>query len=86
MKLEKINYSSAVYFGALTLVMYLVMGALQWFARDSLMALQIMVEPMQVFVYAPLIGAISAYVISLIAIVIYNIVAKKFPIAWAIKK
>ena len=86
MKLTKIKYGSAVFFGAFALVMYLLLGALQWSLRDVLLASGIQLTALQTFVYAPVIGGIVAYVLALIAIAIYNAVAKKYPIAWEVKK
>ncbi len=86
MKLTKIKYGSAVFFGAFALVMYLLLGVLQWSLRDVLLARGIQLTALQTFVYAPVIGGIVAYVLTLIAIAIYNAVAKKYPIAWEIDK
>jgi hypothetical protein len=86
MKLTKIKYGSAVFFGAFALVMYLLLGALQWSLRDVLLAEGIKLTALQTFVYAPVIGAIVAYVIMVLAIAIYNAVAKKYPIAWEVSK
>ena len=86
MRLTKIKYGSAVFFGAFALVMYLFLGALQWSLRDVLLAQGIQLTALQTFVYAPIIGGIVAYILILIMIVIYNAVAKKYPIAWEIGK
>jgi len=86
MKLTKIKYGSAVFFGVFALVMYLLLGVLQWSLRDVLLASGIQLTVLQTFVYAPVIGGIVAYVIMLLMIAIYNAVAKKYPIAWEIGK
>jgi len=86
MKLTKIKYGSAVFFGVFALVMYLILGVLQWSLRDVLLAQGIQLTALQTFVYAPVIGGIVAYVIILIAIGIYNCVAKKYPITWEVDK
>ncbi len=86
MKLTKIKYGSAVFFGVFALVMYLLLGALQWSLRDVLLAQGIQLTALQTFVYAPVIGGIVAYVIMLLMIAIYNAVAKKYPIAWEVDK
>ena len=86
MKLKKIRYSSAVYFGVLALVLQLILGALQWPARDQLALMGYEVNAINLFVYAPLLGAIVGFLFAAIAILIYNVVAKKFPIAWEVKK
>ena len=86
MKITKINYGSAVFFGVVALVMYLLLGLLQWSLRDVLLAQGIPITGMQTFVYAPLIGAIIAYVIMVVIIAIYNFVARKYPIGWTVTK
>lgn len=86
MKLTKINYGSAVFFGAIALVMYLLLGLLQWSLRDVLLAQGIAVTWMQTFVITPIVGAIVGYVIMLVMIAIYNLVARKYPVSWDIKK
>ena len=86
MKLTNIKYGSAVFFGVFALVMYLLLGVLQWSLRDVLLASGIQLTALQTFVYAPVIGGIVAYVICIIMIAIYNAVAKKYPIAWEIDK
>jgi hypothetical protein len=86
MKLTKIRYGSAVFFGVFALIMYLLLGVLQWSLRDVLLAQGIQLTALQTFVYAPVIGGIVAYVLTLIAIVVYNWVAKKYPIAFEVSK
>jgi len=86
MKLTKINYGSAVFFGALALVMYLLLGLLQWSLRDVLAAQGIVITGVQTFVTAPIVGAIVGYVIMVVIIAIYNLVAMKYPIGWTVKK
>ena len=82
----KIKYGSAVFFGVFALVMYLLLGVLQWSLRDVLLAQGIQLTALQTFVYAPVIGGIVGYVLTLMAVAIYNAVAKKYPIAWEISK
>ena len=86
MKLTKIKYGSAVFFGVFALIMYLLLGALQWSLRDVLLAQGIQLTALQTFVYAPVIGGIVAYVLTVIMIAVYNAVAKKYPIAWEVGK
>ncbi len=86
MKLTKINYNSAVIFGILSLVMYLAVGVLQWSLRDVLIAQGIPVSAVQTFIVAPVVGGIFGYVTLLVVIAIYNLVARKYPIAWQVKK
>jgi hypothetical protein len=86
MKLVKINYGSAVFFGVAALVMYLVVGTLQWYSRDYLLSQGFPVTVISAFVYVPIAGGIAGYLSILIAIAIYNFVAKKYPIVWEISK
>jgi len=86
MKLTKINYGSAVFFGAIALVMYLALGALQWSLRDVLAAQGIMITGVQTFITAPIVGAIVGYLVMLVVIAIYNFVAKWYPIGWEVSK
>ena len=86
MKLTKIKYGSAVYFGVISLVMYLLLGALQWSLRDVLLAQGIELTVLQTFVYAPVIGGIVGYILFMIMIAVYNAVAKKYPIAFEVSK
>ena len=86
MKLTKIDYNSAVIFGVLSLVMYLAVGFLQWSLRDVLIAQGIQVNAVQTFVVAPLVGGVLGYLFVLVGIILYNSVAKKYPISWEVKK
>jgi len=86
MKLTKINYESAAFFGLIAFVMYLAIGALQWSLREVLITQGIMVTAISSFVYGPIVGGIVGYLTALVMIVIYNFVAKKYPISWTIKK
>lgn len=86
MKLTKINYNSAVIFGVLSLVMYLAVGVLQWSLKDVLISQGIQVTAVNTFLVAPLVGGVIGYLVVLVAIVLYNMIAKKYPIAWEVKK
>lgn len=86
MKLTKIKYGSAVFFGVFALIMYLLLGVLQWSLRDVLLASGIQLTAIQTFVYAPVIGGIVGYILVLMMIVVYNAVATKYPITWEVKK
>jgi hypothetical protein len=87
MKISKISYSSAVFLGAFTLVMSLIYGALQWVARDAILqTYQIQVTAMNVLLLTPLIGGFVAYLIMIVAIFMYNVIARKYPISWEVKK
>ena len=88
MELKRINYKSAVFFGAIALLMYLLIGILQVIvARDpAFVAIYGAVNTLAVLVYTPLLGAVISYLLLLLVIFIYNIVAKKYPIAWVVKK
>ncbi len=86
MKLEKINYNSAVIFGVLSLVMYLAVGFLQWSLRDVLVAQGISINAVQTFIVAPVVGGVVGYLFILVWIALYNLVAKRYPISWTVKK
>jgi len=89
MKLTKINYVSAVFVGVSALVMYLILGIFQLIliSQDpTLVALMGSVSNTQVLVYTPIIGGIVAYIFMLIMILVYNLVARKYPASWNISK
>ncbi len=89
MELKKINYKSAVFFGVFALVMYLIMGIFQMIIIAQVptyAALAGNISALQVLVYAPIIGGIVGYLFALLAILIYNAVATKYPITWTVKK
>jgi len=86
MKLTKISYRSAVFFGVISLIMYLAVGALQWSMRDVLISQGYQVTALSSFIYAPIVGGVIGYLAVIIAIAIYNFVAKKNPISWEVKK
>lgn len=86
MKLTKINYGSAVYFGVMGFIMYLIAGILVWTIKDELFTTGLEVTAVSTFVVAPVVACISAYLITLLAIAVYNSIAKQFPISWEVKK
>jgi hypothetical protein len=86
MKLTKISHNSAVFFGAMALLTYLVAGVLQWSLKDALAAQGISVTAVSAFVTAPILGGIIGYLSAFILIAVYNFVAKKYPISWDISK
>jgi hypothetical protein len=86
MKLTKIHYRSAVYFGVLSFVMYLILGVLQWSLKDTLLAQGIEITAVSTFVTAPVIGAIIGYLVTLLMILVYNFIAKQYPISWEVSK
>ena len=86
MKLTKINYGSAVFFGAIAFVMFLASGLYLWGFRDVLLAEGVVLTWVQTFIVAPIVGAIVGYLIMIVVIVIYNAVAKKYPVAWTVAK
>ena len=88
MELKNIKYRSAVFFAAIGLLMYLLVGIIQVLvARDpAFVAMYGVINPLQALVYAPILGAVMSYILVVIVIFVYNLVAKKYPIAWEIKK
>lgn len=86
MQLKRVSYKSAIFFGVFGLVMYLLLGILQMVLSSSLGAeLGIEMTASTVLTMA-LTGGFTILVLALLAILIYNIVAKKFPIAWDVGK
>ena len=88
MELKNIRYKSAVFFSAIALLLYLLIGALQILIQKdpAYAALYGLVSPLQALVYTPILGAVISYIFVIIVIFIYNFVAKKYPIAWEVKK
>ena len=91
MKINKINYVSAVYFSALFFSLYLIMGIIQLSAErmnpGTFAALGLAAPTFLISIlYAPVIGGISGYVFALLMILIYNVVAKKYPFTFVAKK
>ncbi|MFA5060742.1 MAG: hypothetical protein WC494_00290 [Candidatus Pacearchaeota archaeon] len=89
MKLSKIKYSSASFFGVFALVMYLIIGLLSylivWQAPEMTEILG-EITFLQAVVLTPIVGGVVSYVFVLFAIWIYNLVARSYPIAWEVKK
>jgi len=77
---------SAVFFGVISLVMYLPLGLFMWTSREVLLAQGISLTATQVFVLTPISWGIIGYLTMLIAIAIYNLIAKKYPVSWEVKK
>ena len=91
MKLTKINYGSAMFFGAIALVMYVILGVLQIIAeKASPGTFTALGVPMPTFwtsiVVAPIVSGVVTYLVMLLVFVIYNYIAKKYPISWEIRK
>lgn len=92
MQLKRVGYRSAIYFGAITLVVYLIMGILQLLMRPQIAEipeyalLAVAITPQNVLIITPIIGAAVMYLFALLAICVYNFVAKKHPINWEVKK
>jgi hypothetical protein len=86
MKLTKINYSSAVIFGVLSLFMWLITGLYLWSIRDILATVGTNITVVKTLIVTPITAGVVGYLFVLIGIVIYNIVARKYPIAWEVSK
>ena len=100
-ELKKVSYKSAVFIGVVSLVMYLLVGIMNLtVVKNQLNALpadilqqntqyQAALEamtPLNSLVLIPIVAGIVGYLLSIIAILIYNIVASRFPVSWEIKK
>ena len=91
MKINKINYVSAVYFFVLSFVLYMITGILQIIiesANSGAFANLGLATPnfLSSVLYAPLIGGVVGYLFALLAIVIYNGVARKYPFSIELSK
>ena len=91
MKINKINYVSAVYFLALSFVLYLITGLMQLLVEKmnpgTFTQLGLSVPTfLTSVVYAPLVGGLVGYTFVLFAILIYNLVARKYPISLKVSK
>jgi hypothetical protein len=92
MELKKVKFKSAVFLGAFTLVYLVIVGALQLVLKSASLGvagyenLLANVSPLIVLVQVPITGAVTAYIFGLIAILVYNFVAQKYPISWDLKK
>jgi len=88
MELKQIKYKSAIFFSVAALVMYLLMGILQLVVANdpAFVAMYGSVSPLQALVYAPVLGAAVSYLFMVLMIFIYNVVAKKYPVSWEVKK
>ena len=105
MELKKVKYSSALFFGILAVVMYLLIGILQLIAKkivisqigsvsldqlpaqaqQYLTAVQA-ITPLSALIITPVIAALVTYIVGIAVILVYNTVAKKYPISWEISK
>ncbi len=86
MKITKINYGSAVFFAAASLAMSLLSGLYLWKTKELLAAQGVVITGVQTFITAPLLSTAIGYLTVLAVILIYNLVAKKYPIAWEVQK
>ena len=87
MKLSKISYTSAVFFWATALVFFFLYGWMLWSMREAiLMQSGAEITIGMAFVWLPLVGSLMVYAMTTVAIFIYNLVARKYPISWEVKK
>jgi len=89
MELKRINRRSALFFGAVALVFYLIIGIFQLLATSRIPELQAQfgaANPLQSLVVAPLVGAVVTYLFMIIVIIVYNLVAQKYPISWKVTR
>ncbi|MFH1521402.1 MAG: hypothetical protein ABIF18_00425, partial [archaeon] len=74
---------SAVFFGAISLLISLPLGS---FIRNFLSTQGIFITAVQAFIIMPIQSAIMGYLFTLAMILVYNFVAKKYPISWELGK
>jgi len=91
MRINKIKYVSAFYFLVMALVLYLITGIFQLIVEKAspgtFMKLGLATPTfLSSIVIGPISGAILGYVFVLFAILVYNLVAKKFPFEFEAKK
>jgi hypothetical protein len=86
MKLEKISYKSAVFFGVLSLLLSFVTGLMARFSTDAAQLFQWTPASSWEVVAGSFLQGISTYLGILLMILVYNRVAKKYPISWKVSK
>lgn len=86
MKLTKINYNSAVFFGVITFLSTLIGGLLMAAFPQISAKLGTSVLTYRMALYTTVAQTISVYVGVLFAIFIYNLIAKQYPISWETSK
>jgi hypothetical protein len=88
MELKNIKYRSAIFFAVVTLIMSFILGLLQLMvAKDpAFVAMYGSVKAVQVLIFSPILGLLFSYIFIVFMIFVYNMVAKKYPISWEVKK
>ena len=93
MELKSIRYSTAIFFGLITLILYVISGIFQiTIIKKTLLASADYATMAQSMTFSntvlktPIIVAIVVYILVLLSIAIYNALAKVYPISWEIKK
>jgi hypothetical protein len=86
MKLTKITYGSAVFFGVVTFVSTLVIGLLIAMFPEVGVSMGILSDGYLMALYSAVFQGVSIYLGVLIMIAIYNLIATKYPISWEVDK
>jgi len=86
MKLTKINYGSAVFFGVLGFVSVFLLGLAAMISTRIAIIMQMVGLTFKEVIYISLTQGISAYVGIFFSVLVYNLIAKKYPISWTVKK
>ncbi len=87
MKLTKINYVSAVFFGILGFISMFILGLLGMISPEIAALLgSPIVLPFWSVVVGALIQGVAGYIGVVFSILVYNIVAQKFPVSWNVSK
>ena len=89
MELKRISPRSAIFFGVAAVVFYFISGLTQWILASRIPAFQAAIgtiNPFQILVIVPIVGGIIAYILTLILVWVYNIVAKRNPISWEVDR
>ncbi len=91
MQLKRINYRTAYAFGVVILVLWLLRGLIVWYASSNLpqLALTLGIPAGLPFLWTvigfPLLSAVIYAIVIALIILVYNRVARTFPISWEVK-
>ncbi len=91
MELKRISYMSAIFFGVLSILLAFLLGLLKFLLSktDPVSVVMMFGTPflaLNDLLKAPLFNGAMVYISLVVTILIYNLVAKKYPISWTVKK
>lgn len=91
MQLKRINYKTAFAFGIVVFALWLIRGLIVWYTSTSLpnLATSLGIPAGLPFVWTvigfPFSSAVIYSLVILFVILVYNWIAKTFPISWEVK-